>query len=84
MTARPPEIPGTRNPEQAHLGVQHRVPARHPVKLAIDGTVITSLTAEDHGVVSYTLNPAALGLRPGHHVLTLQGMLITITASFHS
>ena len=55
---------------------------RHPVKLAIDGTVITTLTADDHGVVSYPLNPAALGLRPGHHVLTLQGMLITTTASF--
>ena len=57
---------------------------RHPVKLAIDGTVITTLTADDHGVVSYTLNPAALGLSHGHHVLTLQGMLITTTASFHS
>ena len=57
---------------------------RHPVKLAIDGTVITTLTADDHGVVSYRLNPAALGLRPGHHVLTLQGMLITTTASFGS
>jgi hypothetical protein len=57
---------------------------RHPVKLAIDGTVITTLTAGDNGVVSYTLNPAALGLHPGHHVLTLQGMLITTTASFHS
>ena len=29
------------------------------------------------------MDPAALGLRPGHHVLMLQGMLIT-TASFHS
>ena len=57
---------------------------RHPVKLAIDGTVITTLTADDHGVVSYPLNPAALGLEPGHHVLTLQGMLITTTASFRS
>ena len=57
---------------------------RHPVKLAVDGTVITTLTADDHGVVSYQLNPAALGLRPGHHVLTLQGMLITTTASFGS
>ena len=57
---------------------------RHPVKLAIDGTVITTLTADDHGVVSYTLNPAALGLSHGHHVLTLQGMLITTTASFPS
>ena len=57
---------------------------RHPVKLAIDGTVITALTADDHGVVSYPLNPAALGLKPGHHVLTLQGMLITTTAGFRS
>jgi len=57
---------------------------RHPVKLAIDGTVIATLTADDHGVVGYALNPAALGLNPGHHVLTLQGMLITTTASFHS
>ena len=57
---------------------------RHPVKLAIDGTVITKPKADDHGVVSYTLNLAALGLRPGHHVLTLQGMLITTTAGFHS
>ena len=31
-----------------------------------------------------TLNPAALGLSHGHHVLTLQGMLITTTASFRS
>ena len=46
--------------------------------------MITTLTADDHGVVSYPLNPAALGLKPGHHVLTLQGMLITTTASFRS
>ena len=57
---------------------------RHPVKLAIDGTVITTLTASDQGAVSYTLNPAALGLSHGRHVLTLQGMLITTTASFRS
>ena len=57
---------------------------RHPVKLAIDGTVVTTLTADDHGVVSYPLAPAALGLKPGHHVLTLRGMLITTTASFRS
>jgi hypothetical protein len=56
---------------------------RHPVRLAIDGTVITTLAADDHGVVSYTLNPAALGLSHGHHVLTLRGMLITTTAGFH-
>jgi hypothetical protein len=57
---------------------------RHPVKLAVDGTVITTLTASDQGTVSYTLNPAALDLSYGHHVLMLQGMLITTTADFRS
>ena len=57
---------------------------RHPVKLAVDGTAITTLTASDQGTVSYTLDPAALGLSHGHHVLTLQGMLITTTATFRS
>ena len=57
---------------------------RHPVRLAIDGTMVTTLTASDRGTVSYVLDPAALGLAPGHHVLTLQGMLITTTASFRS
>jgi hypothetical protein len=41
-------------------------------------------SASDQGTVSYPLNPAALGLSHGHHVLTLQGMLITTTASFRS
>jgi subtilase family serine protease len=57
---------------------------RHPVKLTIDGTVITTLTATDQGTVTYTLDPAALGLRPGHHTLTLQSMLITPTTTFTS
>jgi subtilase family serine protease len=57
---------------------------RHPVKLAIDGKVVTTLTASDQGTVSYTLNPATLGLAAGHHVLTLQSMLITTTAAFRS
>ncbi len=56
----------------------------HPVKLAIDGTAVTTLTAGTDGTVSYTLDPAALGLSNGHHVLTLQSMLITTTASFDS
>jgi subtilase family serine protease len=56
----------------------------HPVKLAIDGTVITTLTANDQGAVSYLLNPSALGLAPGQHVLTMQSMLITTTADFRS
>ena len=57
---------------------------RHPVKLAIDGQVVTTLTASDQGTVSYPLNPATLGLAAGHHVLTLQSMLITTTAGFSS
>ena len=57
---------------------------KHPVKLAIDGTVVTTVTADVRGVVTYALNPAALGLSHGHHVLTLQGMLITTTAGFRS
>jgi subtilase family serine protease len=56
----------------------------HPVKLAIDGTDVTTLTASDQGTVSYVINPGALGLKAGHHVLTLQSMLITTTASFIS
>src|SRR5438046_678887 len=54
----------------------------HPVQLAIDGNPVTTLTADDNGSVSYTLDPAALGLAHGHHVLTLQSMLITTTATF--
>ncbi len=57
---------------------------RHPVKLAIDGKAVTTLTATDQGTVSYTVNPASLGLTAGHHVLTLQSMLITTTAAFSS
>src|SRR5262249_15507383 len=53
-----------------------------PVQLAIDANPVTTLTAGDDGTVSYTLDPAALGLARGHHVLTLDSMLITTTASF--
>ena len=56
----------------------------HPVKVAIDGTDVTTLTASDQGTVSYVIDPGTLGLAPGHHVLTLQSMLITTTASFVS
>ncbi|HZR53072.1 MAG TPA: S8 family serine peptidase [Streptosporangiaceae bacterium] len=55
----------------------------HPVKVAVDGTVVATLTASDSGTVSYVLSPATLGLTAGHHVLTLQSMLITPTASFY-
>ena len=56
----------------------------YPVELAIDGTVITTLTADAGGTVGYTLDPAALGLAPGDHALALQSMLITPAIGFHS
>jgi subtilase family serine protease len=56
----------------------------HPVDVAIDGNVVTTLTAGADGTVSYTLDPAALGLAPGHHVLTLQSMLIITDGGFRS
>lgn len=56
----------------------------HPVKLMTDGNLVTTLTASSAGTVSYTLSPSALGLSAGHHVLTLQSMLITTTATFIS
>ncbi|MGH3153966.1 MAG: S8 family serine peptidase, partial [Streptosporangiaceae bacterium] len=56
----------------------------HPVKLTIDGTLVTTLTASSAGTVGYTLSPSALGLSTGHHVLMLQSMLITATANFTS
>jgi subtilase family serine protease len=56
----------------------------HPVKLAIDGQAVTTLTATGQGTVSYTINPVTLGLAAGHHVLTLQSMLITTTSAFSS
>ncbi|HXL20007.1 MAG TPA: hypothetical protein VN961_21020 [Streptosporangiaceae bacterium] len=36
------------------------------------------------GAVRYALDPATLGLAPGHHVLTLHSMLITTIADFRS
>ncbi|MGH3200918.1 MAG: hypothetical protein ACRDP5_02500, partial [Streptosporangiaceae bacterium] len=56
----------------------------HPVKLMIDGNLVTTLTASSAGTVSYALSPSTLGLSAGRHVLTLQSMLITTTASFTS
>jgi len=56
----------------------------HPVKLVIDGTLITTLTASHQGTVGYTLNPAGLHLAGGHHVLNLESMLITTTNGFYS
>ena len=50
----------------------------------IDGRKIVTLHADRHGSVSYLINPPALGLQPGRHVVDLASMLITTTNVFHS
>jgi hypothetical protein len=56
----------------------------HPVVLGIDGRTITTLTASMLGYVTYMIDPAALKLLPGKHVVTLSSMLITATGTFTS
>lgn len=53
----------------------------HPVVLSIDGHTIATLTASTSGYVTYMIDPAKLGLRPGKHVLRLQSMLVTAVAT---
>jgi hypothetical protein len=56
----------------------------HPVVLHIDGKMIATLTASSTGVVTYVINPSALGLSAGRHVIKLTSMLLTETARFRS
>ena len=56
----------------------------HPVRLYIDGRKIVTLHADRHGSVSYRINPPAIGLPPGRHVIDLVSMLITTTNVFQS
>jgi hypothetical protein len=57
---------------------------KHPVRLAVDGTAVATLTATTLGTVTYSLAPAQLSLAPGRHTVTLTSMLITQTAKFQS
>jgi len=54
----------------------------HPVQLAVDGKQIATVTADDNGSVTYTIDPTHL--RPGNHRITLSSMLLTSTADFRS
>jgi subtilase family serine protease len=56
----------------------------HPVELSIDGQQVATLTATSLGYVTYMLDPAALSLSPGPHVLQLTSMLLTSTKTFSS
>jgi hypothetical protein len=57
---------------------------RHPVRLAVDGHPVATVTASPAGVVTYSLDPKSLGLRTGSHSVSLTGMLLTETARFRS
>jgi len=56
----------------------------HPVDFAIDGRTIATLTANALGDVTYMIDPSLLNLAPGPHAVTLNGMLLTETATFTS
>jgi subtilase family serine protease len=54
----------------------------HPVDFAIDRHTVATLTANTLGDVTYMIDPVLLKLAPGHHTITLTGMLLTETAAF--
>jgi len=56
----------------------------HPVSLAIDGDAVATLTANTLGDVTYMIDPSLLQLSPGHHTVSLTGMLLTETTTFTS
>jgi hypothetical protein len=54
----------------------------HPVRLAIDGKQVTTLTADDGGSVAYTVDSTKLGR--GDHQVTLSSMLLTSSTEFRT
>jgi hypothetical protein len=54
------------------------------VTFAIDNRTVVTLTANALGDVTFMIDPKLLGLPPGHHTVTLTGMLLTETAAFTS
>jgi hypothetical protein len=49
----------------------------HPVKVRIDGKLVRTVDANGASDLRFSLRPSSLGLRPGTHVLTLEGMLLS-------
>ncbi|HYK32460.1 MAG TPA: hypothetical protein VEV63_10885 [Streptosporangiaceae bacterium] len=56
----------------------------HPVTLFIDHRKIVRLRADNSGSVRYLIDPAALGLPSGRHVISLVSMLITSRGTFRA
>lgn len=57
---------------------------QHPVRFAIDGKQIATLTANNLGDVTSEIDPAALGLTAGQHTVTLHSMLLDQSAGFRT
>ncbi|HEX3647162.1 MAG TPA: S53 family peptidase [Pseudonocardiaceae bacterium] len=57
---------------------------QHPVRFAIDGKQIATLTANNLGAVTSQIDPAALSLAPGTHTVTLSSMLLDESAGFRT
>jgi subtilase family serine protease len=54
----------------------------HPVRLAVDGKTIATLTVDPLGEVTSMIDPAQLKLGGGRHTVTLTSMLLTETGQF--
>jgi subtilase family serine protease len=56
----------------------------HPVRLAVGGRKVATLTAGDLGTVTFMIDPATLRLAAGRHTVTLGSLLLTKTGTFRS
>jgi subtilase family serine protease len=56
----------------------------HPVDLEIDGNLVSTLTANTLGSVTFQIDPTALTLAAGQHTITLHSMLLDESAKFQS
>ena len=52
--------------------------------MEIDGNLVTTLTANTLGSVTYQLDPTALTLAAGQHTITLHSLLLDESAKFRS
>lgn len=54
----------------------------HPVTIAIDGTIVATVTADTSGNWSYSFTAAGAGLATGAHTLTVNSMLLRQSTAF--
>ncbi|TCO60659.1 hypothetical protein [Actinocrispum wychmicini] len=54
----------------------------HPVKISIDGTVLTTITADTSGNIAYGFTPASKTIGAGQHTVSIDSMLLTQSKRF--